>query len=187
MPYGTLGNAESRLTEITGREIDANIKALAAAPPTGAATSAKQDAQTALLTTIDADTSKIPTDPAREGGVLTDIKTALTASGSWQLLTDIKAALTASGAWSLLTDIKAALTASGAWQLLTDIKAALTASGAWQLLTDIKALGQKLADDRKLIPLAFSAAAVADGGEVQLTGFTANAYYTLLQFNAITP
>ena len=81
MAYGTRGNAESRLTEDTGREIDANVKALASAPPTGAATSAKQDAQTALLTTIDADTSKIPTDPAREGGNLKTISDQVSADG----------------------------------------------------------------------------------------------------------
>ena len=80
MAYGTRGNAESRLTEDTGRAIDVSVQAVSTAL-TGAATEAKQDDQIALEITMDAALSNI------EGSVATTAA-SLSAAGDAYVLLD---------------------------------------------------------------------------------------------------
>ena len=89
-----------RIKDATGRytaEVNSNnalkVAMDSSSVTIGDATAAKQDAQTALLTTIDADTSKIPTDPAKESGKLTTIDSTLTALGA--LVTTLNGLVTA--------------------------------------------------------------------------------------------
>lgn len=187
---------------------DGNLLTMATAMPAASAKVPSETNHTSgdHLTRI-ADTSKAAIDPAKEAGNLLSVKTAVELVAS--AIATIGAAIGAAKALVLggydgtlirairsdasgflipksptATDFKVQEDSAAAILAKLDVALSTRALEAGGNLAAVATAAGKLADDRKLIPLPFTCTAKADGEEVELTGFGALAYYTLLQFNS---